>query len=303
MARSFYLDTDVAYVLGLLVARGKLRETGGLHEIEITFPGANLQAMGEAKKFHGEREVRLEMENVRQRVGTLMGGHVETRRVGDGWCLLVRLFQRTVAWRNLLGLLGGRTGYEYFQVPEPLLGSDTPQEYKKEFIRGFADVAGNIRVSNRDRRGHHRVRLDVLNYATNWTLPVQVCQLLQEGLHVAVPNIIWGHPNMGRQWREHQINIYAEEFLKVGFSFGFKQQVLEELAKLNQALKTRPPGACPGERGGSSDKEADPGEGDERRLPPELLNRHFNSYWEICRALGCTRRPAAGEPPTPEPDE
>lgn len=64
--------------------------------------------------------------------------------------------------------------------------ADTPVKYVREYLRGFADVAGNVRPANRYVDGKNRVRLDILNYPTNWRLPVQLCHLLQERLEVPV---------------------------------------------------------------------------------------------------------------------
>ena len=298
----WYLDLDVAYLLGLLVARGRLIEDKGTYNVILAFPKAALQATGSVHQFDGEREVRLELERVRRRVWSVLGGDVGIEDGGDSWRLVVRLFMPTVSWRNLRALLNDRTGYEYFEIPEVLMHPDTPRDYKLEFIRGFADVAGNIRLANRDREGRHRVRLDVLNYKTNWKLPVQLCQLLQDHLDVGVSSIIWGHPNMGRAWREHQINIYADEFEKVGFSFGFKQQVLIELAELNRAKGPALTSRCPGERRRSGTKPRNREEKNQERLPQELMRRHFDAYWEICRALGCPKRPDLGQWLAPESD-
>jgi len=279
-------------------------EQSDTYRVLITFPKAQLQAVGETLKFDGEREVRLELERIRRRLGGVLGGDVQTEESADSWHVIIRLFSPSAAWRNILVLLNNRTSFEYFEVPEVLLRQDTPRDYKLEFMRGFADLAGNIRPSNRDRQGLHRVRLDVLNHKANWKVPVQLCQLLQEHLGVAVPHIIWGHPNLGRAWREHQIDVYAEEFEKVGFSFSFKQRVLVELATLNRRRGITAPKGCPGQRERRHpDKETSSEESNSDHLPPELVDRHFDAYWEICRALGCPKRPFAGQQLAPELDE
>jgi len=43
-----YIDIDVAYVLGLIVARGKIVDTGTLKQIIIEFPYKNLEAIARA---------------------------------------------------------------------------------------------------------------------------------------------------------------------------------------------------------------------------------------------------------------
>jgi hypothetical protein len=194
-------------------------------------------------------------------------------------------------WRNLRVILGDAVHFGAFRVPQILFEPQTPSDWRREFVKGFADVAGNVRKANRYVDGRNRVRLDVLNYKDNWELPVQICQLLQDYLQVPVRLITWGHPNLGRDFREHQINIFVVPFLKIGFSFRHKQQVLEELAHLDeQKFSEFRYSFCPGERDIRRTKPPDSREEDER-LPASLRGRHFDAYWQICRALGCPKRP------------
>jgi hypothetical protein len=124
---------------------------------------------------------------------------------------------------------------------------------------------------------------------------MKLCLLLQNHHNVPVPVLTWGHPDLGRQWREHQLNVYAEEFIAIGFYFDFKQAALEELAKFNRRHFKNKVKGCPGARRLGKRKKRDPEEKNAEKLPAELLGRHFNSYWQICRALGCTRRPPPRE--------
>ena len=78
------------------------------------------------------------------------------------------------------------------------------------------------------------MRLDVLNYPTNWEMPVKLCTLLEECLTVPIQLITWGHPNLGRGFREHQINIFAVPFGEIGFSLSYKQAILEEFIEHDQ---------------------------------------------------------------------
>ncbi|GBD11340.1 hypothetical protein HRbin23_01003 [bacterium HR23] len=286
-----YLDSDVGYLLGLLVARGEML-TEPSPRLIIHFPLATLAAQGEHHIYSTQESIRLGVFQVRERLLHLMGEDaliVDDKN--DSIDLVFHFTRNTLVLRNISALLGGKSHYLAYSVPQALFHA--PLEVKREFVRGFADVAGNVRPANRDQAGLHRVRLDVLN--GNWRLPVQLCLLLQEHLKVPVPNIIWGHPNMGREWREHQVNVYADDFLQVGFSVPFKQQALKELAEANQLLGRSPPSGCPGERRLRARKPPDFAVGDVAHLPPELQGKRFDAYWQICHALGCPRRPPAGQ--------
>jgi hypothetical protein len=201
-----------------------------------------------------------------------------------------------MAWRNILLLTGGATSFPYFQIPAIFFDPELPRDWKREFVRGYADVAGNIRHANRYVDKRHRVRLDILNYPTNWKVAVQLCTLIQEYLGVPVQLITWGHPNLGRNFREHQLNIFARPFLSIGFTFEHKQKILEEFVAWD-AANTKDSGyePCPGIRSIQKAKPSSPAENDAEHLDPALVGKHFDSYWQICKVLGCQRTPPPGD--------
>ncbi len=293
-----YFDADVAYLLGLITARGQILEQPSDYRIIIQFPGSAITVQGVQTTFDQPTEIKLGLLEIGNRLRTLLETDIDlpASTESDDHTLVISFRKRNMIWRNLRLILGEASHFGSFEVPEVVRSTDTPVEYVREYLRGFADVAGNVRPANRYVDGRNRVRLDILNYPTNWRLPVQLCHLLQERLEVPVQLITWGHPNLGRDFREHQLNVFAVPFLKVGFTFRHKQRVLEELAE--QDTQNFPQAVylpCLGERKISRLKPADPREQASSRLPPELVGRHFDAYWQICRALGCPRRPAKEE--------
>jgi len=282
-----YMDADVAYLLGLIVARGTLTASEQVRQLTIEFPYSSLRLHGETSEFDQETEISLGLHNIRSRLVNLLEADIEVVSRNNSVDLVVRFLRNNMIWRNILLLLEERTTYPSFRVPQVFFDGSLPREWKIEFVRGFADVAGNIRHANRYVDGRHRVRLDVLNYPTNWEVPIQLCALLQQQIGVPVQLITWGHPNMGRAFREHQLNIFAEPFLQIGFSFRHKQKVLEELAQKDR--ETFPNACyrpCPAVRRIRRRKNKDDAEKDER-LDVRLRGKHFDAYFQICRELGC----------------
>jgi len=292
-----YIDGDVAYLAGLVIGRGVLSDSP-MRTLVIRFPYTNLKLRVKEKEYDQEHYLKLGLNDIRERIAELLACDIRIEK-GKNSIDLVAMFQRhTMAWRNILLLTNGAKDYHHFAVPQVFFEKDLPTDWKAEFIKGFGDVAGNIRESNLGRDGRHRVRLDVLNSKTNWTLPVQLCTLLQEHVGIPVQLITWGHPNLGREFREHQMNIFADSYLHIGFSFEHKQEILSQLAKLNSNRKPYvEPHPCPGQRLIRELKDYDKKECDVDHLDPSLVGRHFDAYWQICRALGCPRRP----PPDLEP--
>ena len=285
-----YIDADVAYLLGLITARGTISESGGVRQIIIEFPYRSFEVQGISKTFDVNTSIQVGLIPIQKRISEVTGADVSIDIKYNSVDLVLRFSGNTMVWRNILMHTGERTGYEHFRVPE-IFFLDIPADWKREYIRGFADVAGNIRHANRYVDGAHRVRLDVLNYPTNWEMPVQLCTVMEEHLMIPIQLITWGHPNMGRTFREHQINIFAVPFGEIGFSMPHKQAILQEFIdhdKKNYPTKNYNP--CVGRKKIRTKKPKDSREDDER-LDDRLRGQHFNAYWQICKKLGCPRTP------------
>lgn len=291
-----YLDADLAYLLGLIVARGTIYTARGDRQIIIQFPQSSLEARGRTLHFDQNTNISLGLLKIQRRLKELLSVDVEQDQKESSIDLIAKFRGNNLIWRNIMGLLDGATSFPYFKVPLILFNPSSPIEWKREFLKGFGDVAGNVRLSNRYVNHRNRVRLDVLNYPTNWSLPVQLCTLLQDHVGVPVQLITWGHPNMKRAFREHQLNIFAEHYRSIGFSFEHKRQILDELAKENAGLSSPPTDDfCPGSRLVRHRKSRDKDEANREKLDPNLVNKHFDAYWQICRAVGCTRRPVSSQ--------
>jgi hypothetical protein len=288
-----YLDPDVAYLLGMIVARGTLVERAALREIIIEFPYQNLNIEIDDEDRHRSidipQSIELGLGRIRERVLELLDCDIKINRFDNSLHMVLTMTRRTMSWRNILLHLGDKTNFRVMNVPEMLFHPSITTDIRMEFIRGYADVAGNIRRANRYIDGRNRVRLDVLN--DNWQLPVQLCRLLQIDLDVPVQNVTWGHPNLGRNLREHQINIFATPFSRIGFSFSHKQEVLQHFIE-QDSDKNEDYKPCPGRRRTRGKKPTDPDENSSRL--PEPVRKHFDSYWQICKAMGCLVEPEPG---------
>jgi hypothetical protein len=288
--RTDYIDADVAYWVGMIIGRGSIVDDGTRCIITIKFPFVKPELEG-YDQFAGF--VTSIVSAVLPRLKALLGEGVNLSTSPQEEVTFKVEFPSThIVVRNLKLILEDRLDYKQFIVP-PIIRESNDSEIIREFMRGFADVAGNIRRSNRDQADVHRVYLDVLN--ENWKLPVQLCDLLQNKLKIPVANILWGHPNMrdpkakqpqASPFREHQIRIYAHHFLAVGFYVEHKQAVLELLAKENKLRRKESIGSyCPGHRR-EAIKAKHPLEKDPR-LPKGVRGKHFDAYWQICAACGC----------------
>jgi len=292
-----YLDPDVAYYIGLVTARGRISDSGGVKRVTIEFPFKNLKVQGIKKSIVQKNEILLSLDKAIARVNELTEGTIRKEDTEHAVHLVIESLKNSMFIRDTKMLMKDKSSYYEFEVPDQIFEADNGVQ--KEFMRGFADVAGSARKANVNRWGKYRVYLDVLNSPSNWKLPVQICHLLQDCLDVPVDVIQWGHPNTrdpnlkeykaGRKdaWaREHQIKVFADDFEKIGFYMSHKQEVLEELAEYNRKKFDKAKFCSPPKR--RKNKMSHPQENSDK-LPQEIRGKHYNSSWQICADLGCVR--------------
>jgi len=286
-----YIDEDIAYLLGSIVARGEINYDNGL--ILIRYPYKYLEIDGQLTW----QSIVISLDKVANRFKKL-GFDIDKEALGPGKdiTLILETKPESLQMRLMRFFFGNKTNYREFEVPMKLWQCSS--NIVKEFIRGYCDVAAHIRASNRDEDGFHRVYIDVL--FQNWRLPVQLCNLIQIKAGVPVHTIVWAHPNIrdphvkhgsGNWWKkEHQIKIYAHHFLPIGFYIKHKQQLLEEYARINieRIKKGEKPRhkPCRAVIKRVRPRQSHPDEKDPD-LPSEIRGQHINSYKEICIALGC----------------
>ena len=288
-----YVDNDLAYLLGAIVARGEIFRENSITRIIIHYPFRNLEVEGINTVINVPEKLSLGLDKIVKRFNELGFDRVQKEPLESEVQIIIEMKTGGIVDRVLKCHLGDATSHAEFHVPRAIFQATDVN--KLEFMRGYADVAGHVRKSNAYKNGRHRVYIDVLN--PNWHLPVELCQLLQDHLKVPVQTITWGHPNIrdprgkdreGAWAREHQIKVFADEYERIGFYIDYKMDVLHQLAEYNRthnlvsnlkfcdcepSKKTKPP---------------HPAEND-LRLPDNIRGMHFNSYREICRVMGCPR--------------
>jgi hypothetical protein len=289
----------MAYLLGLIVGRGTLREAGGLRQLIIEYPFKELKAEGLTLSYDAKDKLLLSLDSTINRLGELLDIAPKKIPSEKSCSIIIESARFGLFWRNLNKLLKGKMSFREMEVPDEIFLETT--EIKKEFLRGLVDVTGSIRLSDRYRDGRYRIYISILY--ENWILPIQICKLLQEKpLRIPVNTIDWGHPNTRNGqltdykkgklnvWaREHQLKVFAEYFLPIGFTINHKKEILKELADYNnKKFGHRKPKLClPPKRIGDK-KSRHPCETSDK-LPQILKGRHFDTYWQICLALGCTQ--------------
>jgi len=229
-----YIDTDVAYLVGMIIARGSFHQDGDVRRLVIQFPyrhDAMTPIPGSQIDIDRETALRLSLDSIRARISELLEVNLRVVRKAREVSLFAVFPRETIGWRDLRFITGGKSNYLEFEVPEIIFDSDS--DIQKEFLRGIADTSCEPSYADRDQSQRQRIVIQV--QFGNWILPIQLCKLLQEHLGVPVSNILWGHPNLrapsgGSGWtKETRIRIFAEAFAPIGFYFEYKQRIFEEM--------------------------------------------------------------------------
>ena len=276
----------------MIVARGSFHQDGDVWRLVIQFPyrhDAMTPIPGSEIKTDRETGLRLSLDSIRARISELLEVNLTVERKTHEVSLFAVFPRETIGWRDLRFITGGKPNYLEFEVPEIIFDSDS--DIQREFLRGIADTSSEPSYADRDQSQRQRIVIQV--QFGNWILPIQLCKLLQEHLNIPVSNILWGHPNLrapggGGGWtKETRIRIFAEVFEPIGFYFEYKRQIFEEMVRFNRNRGYLRPKVCNPKtkklRGRKPRHEDECSE----RLPESLRGKHFNSYYKICKALGC----------------
>lgn len=279
---SDFITEDIAYFLGLITGRGTFILSNEVTKLTIEFPFKNLKAEGISRTFDTPLYLSRSVDNVVSRLRKL-GLNIEKDVSTDetqGVSLIITWHEPTDISSQFVHFLlnGDHTDYHSFRIPKAIYEAD--KERQKEYLRGYFDVTGHIRKSNRDQSGQHRVYLEVDH--RNWMLVADFYVLIDKYLDIPIQTVDFGHPNFRGEkgWaKEHQLKIYANQFLPIGSYITHKDEVIKELASENREDV--------GDKRGKPRIGQKPSATDENseKLPEYLRGKHFNHYTELLEFL------------------
>jgi len=315
-------NVEFACLLGMIVGKGTIIRGNSQTDIIIEIPHKNLAIEG----MDARLSVKASLDDLRNILEPLIDTRIISSSGENKTVLKFTKDNENFLIREINRHLGNLRSWKDFRIPREIFSS--PTDVKKEFMIGLSDVTAHIRRSNvaYGLPYHHRVYIEI---PQNWFLVIDIANLLKD-LDVPIHTIDWGHPNMrdpnledynkGKTnvwFREHQIKIFADEFERVGFRIVHKMEALKKLADSNRkawdrSVKEKLDRAKSEEqkekfrrmvehielahhkyywetREVNKPKPSHPMESSDK-IPQEIRGRHFNSWKEICEALGYRRR-------------
>lgn len=287
------MNTEMAYLLGMILGNGEMQRDNNETRITIDIPHKNLYTddLKDVKVY-----VKASTVDIRAIVEPLVGHNLTVTQTNRSTILSFIKSNDEYITREIIRFIGGGKHHSTMRMNQDLF-SITADE-KKSLLRGIADVTGYIRKSNiaYGQDGAHRVYIEIPG---NWYMVIDIANMLKD-VDVPVQTIDFGHPNFrdgelkkynqGKPYfwkKEHQVKIFANEFLPIGFNIKHKQDALEkyseELLEFIDPVKTHKfYWEKPIKR---KNRPTHPHESDDY-LPIEIRGKHFDSWTELARLLG-----------------
>lgn len=292
------MNSEMAYMLGMICGNGQIQRGTTETTVSVEIPHKKLQTedLNDVAIY-----VKASLTDIRGVLEPLIGSGISFIQNKTVTVLSFSKSNSDYLIREILRFTGSAVSHENMRIHEEVFSFSTID--KKQFLRGFCDVTGYIRHSNYFIDSYkHRVYIEI---PQNWYMVIDICNLLKS-IDIPVQNIDWGHPNMrdgnlkkykeGKPlfWKkEHQIKIFANEFIPIGFGVIHKNKALTDFAtELIDGFKKNGVNASEithrfyWEFGGKRKvKQSHPSE-DDNFIPDEIRGNHYDSWKDIARDLG-----------------
>ena len=286
----------MAYLLGMILGNGEVQQNSSETKITIDIPHKNLYTddMKNTAIY-----VKASLFDIQAILEPLIGQHFIQSETKRSTKITFSKPNSEYVMREILRLIGSGTHHSTMKMNEELFAITTDE--KKALLRGIADVTGYIRKSNIafGQEGAHRVYIEIPG---NWYMVIDIANMLKS-VDIPVQTIDFGHPNFRdsnldkynegkpNYWKkEHQIKIFANEFLPIGFNIKHKQEALEKYAE--ELLEFIDPEKTHKFYWDKSirrkNKPSHPAENDSS-LPIEIRGKHFDSWQDLAGVLGYGR--------------
>lgn len=287
------MGTEMAYLIGMILGNGEIQQGRTETIVTIEIPHKNLitDDNKDVKVY-----VQASLIDIERIIRPLLGAEINYSQGRSSTRLSFQKNNAEYVMKQILRYVSNGSHHTYMQMSEELF--DISVDEKKSLLRGFADVTGYIRRTNLayNIKGHHRVYLEI---PRNWKMVIDIANLLKS-IDVPVQTIDFGHPNFrdskmtrynkGQKtfwYKEHQLKIYANEFIKIGFNIKHKQEALNILSE--EILKVMTPEQTHKyywqTTGRTKTKPAHPEENSEL-LPIEIRGKHYDSWRKLAEELG-----------------
>ena len=287
------MNSQMAYLIGMVLGNGEIQRNNSTTTITIDIPYKKL-ADDDGREV--SVYVSASLIDIRSVIERLVGRELIVTQTEHSTKLSFTKDNEDYTMREPLRFIGNGVHHKTMTMNSELFNISTDE--KKELLRGIADVTGHIRKSNIafGQEGAHRVYIEIPG---NWQMVADIANMLKD-LNIPIQTIDFGHPNFRdtnaekynkgqiNYWKkEHQLKIYANVFLPVGFNIKHKQRALEKYAdELIHTINTSSTYKFYWEKSiRKKIKPPHPAENDES-LPINIRGKHYEAWQDLARDLG-----------------
>lgn len=287
------MNNQMAYLIGMILGNGEVQRDSRNTTITIEIPHKNLK---DDEGLEVSVYVKSSLADIRGIIEPLLGHSLPISQTKTATRISFTKPNEDYTMREILRFIGKGIRHSTMTMDDELFKMTTDE--KKELLRGVADVTGYIRKSNRafGKDGQHRVYIEIPG---NWQFVIDVANMLKT-LDIPVQTIDFGHPNFrdsnlkkyneGKSYywkKEHQLKIWANEFLPIGFNVVHKKRALERYAEelLDHLDKNKTHQFYWETRNRPRNKPIHPMENDQS-IPEKIRGKHFDSWTQIAKELG-----------------
>ena len=287
------MHNQMAYLIGMILGNGEVQRDSRNTTITIEIPHKNLK---DDEGLEVSVYVKCSLADIRGAIEPLLGHSLPISQTKTATRISFTKPNEDYTMREILRFIGKGIHHSTMTMNDELFNMSTDE--KKELLRGVADVTGYIRKSNIafGQDGCHRVYIEIPG---NWQFVIDIANMLKI-LDIPVQTIDFGHPNFRdsnlkkynegkpNYWKkEHQVKIWANEFLPIGFNIVHKQRALERYAEeLLDYLDEKKTHQFYWEKTVRlRNKPIHPMENDDS-LPEKIRGKHFDSWTQLAKELG-----------------
>lgn len=287
------MNSQMAYLIGMILGNGEIQRNNSSTTITIDIPYKKLE---DDDRLEVSVYVSASLIDIRSVIERLVGRELVITQTEHSTKLSFTKDNEDYTMREILRFIGNGVHHKTMTMNSELFNISTDE--KKELLRGIADVTGHIRKSNVafGQEGAHRVYIEIPG---NWQMVTDIANMLKD-LNIPVQTIDFGHPNfrdtkaekynkgqMNYWKKEHQLKIYANVFLPIGFNIKHKQRALEKYAnELVNTINAASTYKFYWEKSiRKKIKPHHPAENDES-LPTNIRGKHYEAWQDLARDLG-----------------
>lgn len=287
------MDTDKAYLLGLIIGGGTFGNAEDVFTIRLPYKKWGSYLKNPQRATQISRDI---LSVVGPMFKDIYGLIISFETSGNIWNILCD--------GDTSALKAELQGYGINPVGEIRSHADisnvcrelVDDNFKRRFIAGLADSIGSMAISQRRFSNDNQIiSLEIKGF--NFNFVCDLCRLLHS-INCIPDQVNWNHPNIHctndpyyPQWNKgFKLRILLDQYAMFGaYAFRTKAQSSNENRKLQQqAHSTALP--CPEQRLNVTPSCIHPAENDSL-LPESIRGGHYIHYHHFCAVLGCEHAP------------